>query len=122
MPKQCYLSRQYDSLVIENVQEEDKGMQGPVIAVRPLMQKFCKNFKLIIVNLINMLQLVDFFFIFSILSSNATAVESPASTTSARRPVFQIPKVPITNSYILNLLKAPASTLEPEVSNIVVAY
>ena len=60
-----------------------------VITVRPLMQTFVKNFKLIIVNLINMiqLQLIDFFSIFSMflsLFSNVTAVEYAATTTSAR--------------------------------------
>lgn len=77
--------------------------------------------------MINMiqLQLIDFFSIFSMflsLFSNVTAVETAATTTSAQRPVFEIAKVPRMNSYIWNFLKAPASTLELGVLNIVVAY
>lgn len=101
-------------------------MQGPVIAVRPLMQTICKDFKLIILTLINMLQLVDFFLstlsMVLSFSSDETAVEPPpAATTSPQRPVLRIPKVPKTNTYIWNLLKATVPLLELEFLNTVVA-
>ena len=51
------------------------------------------------------------------LSSDETAVEPPpAATTSPQRPVLRIPKVPKTNTYIWNLLKATVPTFRARIS------